>query len=211
MIMSLPFSPPHPAGLALRALNALLRREDWARRRLAAHAGKTLRLSAGGPLSLQAAISSEGLLHVSDAAIVPDVVVSLPEGRWRELPELWRRGGMAQLSSVAHIQGDAGLAQLVSDLAGGLRWDLEDELSRVVGDVAALRLAGGLRALGAGAREAAGRARDNLAEYLGEESGLAVQRPDFEAWRDGVDALRGRLDALERRVSAQAARAGRTC
>ncbi|MER1967518.1 SCP2 sterol-binding domain-containing protein [Castellaniella sp. GW247-6E4] len=209
--MSLPFPPPHPAGLALRVLNALLRREDWARHRLVAHAGKTLRLAAGGPWQLQATISSEGLLQAADAAIVPDVVISLPEGRWRELPGLWRQGGAARLSSMAHIQGDAGLAQVVSDLAGNLRWDLEDELAHVVGDVAALRLAGGLRALGTGARATAGRARDNLAEFLGEESGLAVPRPDFDAWREGVETLRGRLDALERRISARAARAGRTC
>src|SRR5690606_32889805 len=176
-----------------------------------AHAGKALRLSAGGPWQLQAAISSEGLLQASDAAIVPDVVVSLPEGRWRELPDLWRRGGMADVSSAARIEGDAGLAQAVSDLAANLRWDVEDELARVVGDVVALRLTGGLRALGAGARQAAGRARDNLAEYLGEESGLAIRRPEFDAWRDGIEALRGRLDTLDRRLAAQAARAGRSC
>uniref|UniRef100_UPI0033423D00 ubiquinone biosynthesis accessory factor UbiJ n=1 Tax=Castellaniella defragrans TaxID=75697 RepID=UPI0033423D00 len=206
-----PISLPHPDGLALFACNALLRREDWARSRLAAHAGKTLRFSAGGPWRLQAAISSEGLLCAADAAIVPDVVISLPAQRWRELPGLWQRGGMAELSAAARIEGDAGLAQLVSDLAGALRWDIEDDLARVVGDVAAVRLAGGLRALGAGAREAAGRARDNLAEYLGEESGLAVRRPDFEAWREDTEVLRRRLDALDRRIAALAVRAGRSC
>jgi len=209
--MSPPIPLPHPAGLALRVLNALLQREDWARRRLAAHAGKVVRLSAGGPWRLQAAISSEGLLQVSDAAIVPDVVVSLPEGRWRELPELWRRGGMAEVSSAARIEGDAGLAQAVSDLAANLRWDVEDDLARVMGDMAALRLTGGLRALGVGARQAAERARDNVAEYLGEESGLAVRRPEFDAWQDGIEALRGRLDALDRRVAAQSAGADRSC
>ena len=62
-----------------------------------------------------------------------------------------------------------------------------------------------------GARQAAERARDNVAEYLGEESGLAVRRPEFDAWRDGIEALRGRLDALDRRVAVQSAGADRSC
>lgn len=198
MIMPFPSFLPHPAGLALRALDALLRREDWARHRLTTHAGKTLRLSLGRLGALQATISSDGLLQTSDPAIVPDVTISIPDERWRDLPGLWRQGGMAQLSSVAHIQGDAGLAQLVSDLARDLRWDPEDDLARVVGDVAAVRMTAGLRAAGAGARQLAGRARDNVAEYLSEESGLALRRADFEAWRQGVQALIARLDALER-------------
>ncbi len=208
--MSPPFPLPDPAGFLLRALNALLQREDWARQRLAAHAGKTLRLSAGGPWRLQATLSSDGLLQASDAAIVPDVVLSLPPSHWRELPDLWRRGGVAHVSSVVHIEGDAGLAQVVSDLARDLRWDVEDDLSRVVGDVAALRLTGALRAAGNGAREAAGKARDNVAEYLAEESAMAIRRADFDAWRTEVDDLLSRLDALDRRVAAQAAR-GRPC
>lgn len=198
MIMPFPSFLPHPAGLVLRALDALLRREGWARQRLAAHAGKTLRLSLGRLGALQATISSEGLLQTSDPAIVPDVTISIPDERWRDLPGLWRQGGMAQLSTVAHIQGDAGLAQLVSDLARDLRWDPEDDLARVVGDVAAVRITDGLRSAGAGARQLAGRARDNVAEYLSEESGLALRRVDFEAWRHGVQALTARLDALER-------------
>lgn len=211
MIMPPPIPLPDPAGLVLSALNALLQREDWARQRLAAHAGKTLRLSAGGPWRLQATLTFDGLLGVSDAAVVPDVVLSLPQSRWFERPDLWRRPGMAQVASMVHIEGDAGLAQVVSDLARDLRWDVEDDLSRVVGDVAALRLVGALRALGEGAREAAGKVRDNVAEYLGEESALAVRRADFDTWQARVDVLRSRLDALDRRVAAQAARAGRPC
>src|SRR5690606_27308627 len=60
MIMPFPSFLPHPAGLALRALDALLRREDWARHRLTTHAGKTLRLSLGRLGALQATISSDG-------------------------------------------------------------------------------------------------------------------------------------------------------
>lgn len=200
----------HPAALALRALNALLRREDWARHRLSPYAGKSLRFSLSA-LSFNVTISSEGELHLSDSAVVPDVTISLPPGRHTELLALWREGRVSQISSVMHIQGDAGLAQLVSDLARDLRWDAEEDLSRIVGDVAAVRLLAGLHALGTGLRQAASHGRENIVEYLGEESGLLVQRREFELWRERVGALSARLDALDRRAAAQGTRAGKPC
>jgi len=63
----LPFSfLPTPSRLAVSALNALLRREDWARERLGRHAGKTVRFALGG-FSLGLTIDSEGLAAQADA------------------------------------------------------------------------------------------------------------------------------------------------
>ncbi len=200
MPLSLPFPFPSPADVLLRGLNALLRREPWACERLAAHAGKSLRLTAGEPWTLRCAIASDGTLLACDRAVVPDVVLSIPPERRRELPGAWRDQGLAGVTGLAHIQGDAGLAHLVSDLARGLRWDVEDDLSRVVGDVAAVRLTRGARELAGGLRQAASRAQDNLTEYLGEESGLGVRGADFQAWAADRQVLESRLERLDARL-----------
>jgi ubiquinone biosynthesis protein UbiJ len=200
MIMSLPFPFPSPADVLLRGLNALLRRESWARDRLAAQAGKSLRLTAGEPWTLHCSIASDGTLLAGDRAVVPDVILSIPPERRRDLPGAWRTEGLAGVTGLAHIQGDAGLAHLVSDLARGLRWDVEEDLSRLVGDVAAVRLTRGARELAGGLRQAAGRARANLGEYLGEESGLGVRDADFQDWRHGCQALDARLERLDARL-----------
>jgi ubiquinone biosynthesis protein UbiJ len=200
MPLSLPFPFPSPADVLLRGLNALLRREPWACERLAAHAGKSLRLTAGDPWTLRCAIASDGTLLACDRAVVPDVVLSIPPERRRDLPGAWRDQGLAGVTGLAHIQGDAGLAHLVSDLARGLRWDVEDDLSRVVGDVAAVRLTRGARELAVGLRQAASRAQDNLTEYLGEESSLGVRGADFQAWASDRQALESRLERLDARL-----------
>lgn len=197
--MTIPFFLPHPAGLLLQGFNALLRREPWAGRRLAVHAGKSVRLSAGG-WSLQASIASDGMLQRSDPAVVPDVTLSVPADRLRDLPGAWGDQGLAGVNALAHIQGDAGLAHLVSDLARDLRWDVEDDLARAVGDPLALRLIQGVRQLAGGLRQSAGRAQANLAEYLSEESGIGVRGADFRVWSADVQALAARLDQLESRV-----------
>ncbi|WP_066456756.1 ubiquinone biosynthesis accessory factor UbiJ [Castellaniella caeni] len=200
--MNLPFPPflPRPTDLFVRGFNALLRREPWARERLAPHAGKAVRIAIGTRWAAQLSITSDGGVQTCDPAIVPAVTLSIAQDRIRDLPAAWREQGMAGVTGLAHIHGDAGLAHLISDLAHTLRWDVEDDLSRVVGDVAAVRLVDGARALAAGARKAAGRAQDNVAEYLAEESGLVVPGGDFRAWRARLQALETRLDQLEARV-----------
>ncbi|MGB6008705.1 ubiquinone biosynthesis accessory factor UbiJ [Castellaniella sp.] len=199
--MNIPFPPflPRPADLLLRGFNALLRRETWAAARLAGHAGKSLRVAAG-TWSLQVDIGSDGMLRVCDAAVAPDVTLSIPADRLSDLPAAWRRQGLAGVTALAHIQGDAGLAHLVSDLARDLRWDVEDDLSRIVGDAMAVRLVQGGRRLATGVRHGAARAQDNLTEYLAEESGIGVRGVDFRRWRGDLRALESRLDRLDARV-----------
>lgn len=201
MMHALPFLPDPPA-LILRGINALLVREPWAARRLAEHAGKSVRLSLTESWVMQVSIGSDGSLSACDQAVTADVALSIPAGRRSELWAAWRRGGPAGVKGLMHIQGDAGLAQLVSELAAGLRWDVEDDLSHVVGDVAALRLMAGARQLGAGLQQSLCRLQDNLAEYLGEESGLVLQRSDFRSWQADLQQLHGQIDALDKRLRA---------
>ncbi|OFS71199.1 hypothetical protein HMPREF3069_00215, partial [Achromobacter xylosoxidans] len=148
-----PFSfLPTPARLAVGALNALLKREDWARERLARHAGKTVRFALGG-FTLGLTIDSEGLAAHADAAVVPDVTLTVAPERL-PLPRLGAGGETPDFAEATHISGDAALAQVVADLSKQLRWDPEDSLARLVGDIPALRIVGGLRAATGGARQA---------------------------------------------------------
>ncbi|HYG44577.1 MAG TPA: SCP2 sterol-binding domain-containing protein, partial [Bordetella sp.] len=81
----LPFSLlPTPARLAVRALNALLAREAWARERLARHAGKTVRFALGG-FTAGLAINSEGYADLADEAVVPDVTLTVDPAKFNPL------------------------------------------------------------------------------------------------------------------------------
>ena len=90
----------------------------------------------------------------------------------------------------------------MSDLSKQLRWDPEDALARVVGDIAALRLVGGARAAAGGARTAGLRLAENVSEYLSEESGMLASRPALEQWRLDLAELNARADALARSATA---------
>jgi ubiquinone biosynthesis protein UbiJ len=210
---------PDPGRTAARALNALLRREDWARARLARHAGKTVRLAVGA-LKMALTIDSEGYTDQADSAVVPDVTLTadpakfslarlLPGATEHADPAATARARADAIADMTHISGDAGLAQVVAELAAQLRWDVEDDLARLVGDIPAARLVGGARALSAGLRGAAARLAGNVAEYLAQETPVLTPRPLLESWRADVARASAAVELLHTRAAALQARVQR--
>ena len=78
--------------------------------------------------------------------------------------------------------------------------DLEEALSRALGDIAAHRLVGGARALAELQADAARRLAEGLIEYAVEEQRLLVARPELDALAAGVTKLNEGLERLEKRL-----------
>jgi len=118
-------------------------------------------------------------------------------------------GGSAQAQlqrgSVA-ISGDAEVADRFRELLERLRPDFEEELSLLLGDVPAHRLARALRAGAAWGAKAADTTLTNLGEYLAHESADLVSRNEGEQFLRGVDALREGVDRLQARLERLARR-----
>ena len=162
----LPFLLPFTTlRLAPSALNALLKREDWARERLQRHAGKTARLALGG-FSLSLTIGSDGHVETSDTAVVPDVTLTVVTEKLVVLKHMFSEQSRPDMAEIMHISGDAALAQVVADLAKHLRWDAQEDLANAVGDIPAAKLVAGVQALSGGLREAGKRFAHNVAEFL---------------------------------------------
>ncbi len=77
-----------------------------------------------------------------------------------------------------HIHGDAEVAQTFSELLKQARPDLEEELSRVIGDVAAHQVGNVARSALGFARRAADTFAQNVSEYLQEEGRDAPSRTE---------------------------------
>lgn len=184
---------------AARVLNHLLAQDDAARARLAPFAGKSLefRCPPFPPLALR--IAEGGLVERASGAVPDtdphDLLVTLQPGA---LPLLAMRDPRA-LSDV-RIAGNAELAATVQALFRELRWDPEEDLSRVVGDAAAHQIARGARAFADANRDAAVRLGQNLAEYWTEENPLLARPADVAAFCADVDRLRDDVARLEKRL-----------
>ena len=109
-------------------------------------------------------------------------------------------GGVVR-SGELDISGDAHTAQAFQQLLKFARPDVEEELSRFIGDAAAFRageLARGLRGWSRGARATMG---SNIREYLQEESGKVPSRYEFERFGRNVETLRDDVARLEARIN----------
>ena len=115
-------------------------------------------------------------------------------GMLRSQPESLVRGG------AVRIEGDAEVAQSFRDLLKAAQPDFEEELSRIVGDVAAHQLGNFARgALSFGMRVADTLAQ-NVSEYLTEESRDLVTRIETEEFVAAVDKLRDDVERAEARL-----------
>lgn len=161
------------------ALNHLLASEPMAMRRLVPQAGRRVRLSLSGwpswlpsPPSACWEITPAGLVERVEAPVdgagVLELVVDT-SNPVRLAAELLS----GDRSSVS-LQGDAELATTLAWLMDHLRWDPEEDLSRLMGDAAARQAATVLRALGGGV-QAALRAMAPLAARMGAGTGRPGQ------------------------------------
>jgi ubiquinone biosynthesis protein UbiJ len=112
------------------------------------------------------------------------------------------RGGApsAQTRSSVQIRGDAEIANLYRELFSAARPDLEEELSRWVGDMPARHLSQLAKSVRNWARRARRTAGENIAEYLQEEGRDLVTKTELQEFLSGVDGLREGVDRLEARL-----------
>jgi len=165
-----------PAVAFCFVLNALLAREHWARERLARFAGQAIGLRPPLAPVVRVSITPDGRLE--------------PDG-----PE------PSASITLAGVRGDSELAAELRYLARHLRPDVEEELSRVIGDVAAHRVGRGLRALVRWQRDAAQRLTEAAADYAVEEQRAFVRRAEHEQLAADIARLAQALEALEQRIA----------
>ena len=110
--------------------------------RLRRQRGKVM-LVRWGVFDLRLAATPAGLLERTHAAAEPDLSVTLAQTS----PLAVAQAVMTGQKPVVTIQGDVALAADVAWLADNLRWDLEEDLSRFLGDAAAHTLVSQAQAL----------------------------------------------------------------
>jgi ubiquinone biosynthesis protein UbiJ len=132
----------------------------------------------------------------------PDVVIT---GSLVTLTKMFGGGGEAAIrNGDVDLTGDAATAQRFQKLLDYAKPDIEEELSRIIGDVAAHRLAQFAHGIGDWARETRSTMGSNVREYLQEESRDVPTRYEVDRFtqrvgtlRDDVERIAARLNRLE--------------
>lgn len=181
--------------LVVPSINHVLRGNTWALKRLSALAGKSVRLECA-PFILALSIVEGGELAPAAAEAPPQATIRVTPGVMLRLvaadETAWKE---------IDVTGDTELATVVNQVWRNLRWDIEEDLARVFGDIVAHRMAETGRTLRRWGEDSADNLARSFAEYWTEENPLIARRRDIEQFNADVDRLRDDLARTEKRVT----------
>ena len=144
-------------------------------------------------------VNDDALDIVASTSEDPDVAIS---GSLVTLARMLGQSGEAAVRDGSlDLTGDAELADKFQQLLSHARPDVEEELSGVVGDVAAHRLGEIARGLGRWGRAARTTMGANISEYLQEESRDVPSRYEVDRFAVHVGKLRDDVDRIEARLN----------
>jgi len=187
-------------ALGAAPLNHLLRGNGWAREALQPHAGKTVCFRCV-PFENRLTVCANGEVTTAARDVAADLTVTLTpglmlraaardEGLWREVA----------------IEGDTVLGAVIHRLWRDLRWDAEEDLSKLFGDIAAHRMAESGRTLRNWMKSGGDNLARSFAEYLTEEQPLVTAKSDLSRFNADVDRLRDDIARIDKRIDKLAAR-----
>lgn len=198
-------------------LNHVLADYPLARDLLKADTGKTIEATVG-LASVRLRVSQNGDFELvgrtkSAADNVPDAAPEVPllvtlrapsDVAFRIPANLLPRlasGDESAFSEVA-FEGNSEFASTLSSIARNINWDVEEDLSQIIGDMAARRIVGSASATRIFIREAESRLLANVAEYLIEEKRAFTSKQELESLASENENLRDALARLEAKINA---------
>ncbi|HUO43998.1 MAG TPA: SCP2 sterol-binding domain-containing protein [Burkholderiales bacterium] len=175
-------------------VNHLLHAAAWACDKLKPHAGKTARFSCAG-FSAALTVSAAGTVQDAATDVAADAEFTLTP-----TTALRMAAGDDKAWHEIRIGGDAGFSSAVAYLAQHLRWDIEEDLSRVFGDVLAHRMAQTGRRVVRVQRQMAGDFARALTAHWTEERPLFANRSEIERFERKVAALHDDVERVAQRI-----------
>jgi ubiquinone biosynthesis accessory factor UbiJ len=136
---------------AVLFLNHVLQQEPEAQQRLVRQQGRVVRFE-WRFITMQLIATPAGLLDLAPEGATSELTLTVTE----ESPFGLARAAFQGDKPAVRIEGDVQLAAEVNWLVDHVRWDVEDDLARVIGDVPAHAIAGGARRVVAALRKFVG-------------------------------------------------------
>ncbi len=181
--------------LLTRFFQTIFSQNKWAYVHLAPHCGKNILLTVSS-LEIRLTILEDGSLASGGETAEPDATISIPLNTTFKL-----LAKDPSASSEIQLSGDTQLASDLGKVLSNLNWDIEEDLSKVIGDVPANMIVEFGRKVSKETKSKISNITDMLAEYLQEEYPLVAKKRNVDAFNINVDILRNDVERLEKRLS----------
>jgi len=183
------------ASVAIAPLNHLLRGESWARKRLQPCVGKTARFCIPPFVDFALIVQPNGEVATATDTATTDATLTFVPGL---LPRLLAHDTDAYRN--IHISGDNAFAEELLHIGKNLHWDVEQDLSRIMGDILAHRVVQAGDNLLQWHTDTLRNLSQTLAEYWTEEQPLLAKPAYVRKFIVDVNALHDDVEKLEKRV-----------
>ena len=182
-------------SIATRVLQHLIAQNSWANCILQPFAGKSVRFNIA-LVNATLVILENGSMAIAGETNIADAHVTIPPGL---LLRLLAKDETARMQ--IDIAGDTHLAAELAKVLTNMRWDYEEDLSKLVGDVPAFRVGQFTRKVGKTIKDTGINLTSMLSEYWQEENPLIAKKRHVEHFNTEVDTLRADVERLEKRLA----------
>lgn len=182
-------------SLSTKLLQHLAAQNAWSASVLKAYAGKSVSLDFV-LFKTDLVILEDGTLVSAGETNVADATVHIPPSL---LPRLLAKDEAAKMQ--IRIDGDTELAATLAKVFAEMRWDYEEDLSKIVGDVPAYKIGEFARSSSQTVQQTAINLAEMLSEYWQEEKPTLAKKRHIEQFNHEVDILRADVDRLEKRLN----------
>jgi ubiquinone biosynthesis protein UbiJ len=181
--------------LSTHIIQHLLAQNEWAAPMLQPFASKAVQLNFV-LLKTSLVILENGSLAIAGETNVPDATITIPPSL---LLRLMAKDESAKLQ--IKVDGDTHLATALAKVLSHVRWDYEDDLSKLTGDVSANKIGEFTRQSVSSVKDTAINLAEMLSEYWQEEKPLLAKKRHVEQFNTEVDTLRADVERLEKRLN----------
>lgn len=181
-------------SISTRALQHLISQNSWANAMLQPFAGKSVQFNIS-LMSSTVVILENGSLAIAGATNTPDATVTIPISL---LPRLISKDESVKMH--INIEGDTHLAAELAKVFANMRWDYEDDLSKVLGDIPANKIGEFSRKTVNAVKETTTNLAEMLSEYWQEEKPMIAKKRHIETFNEQVDTLRADTARFEKKL-----------
>ena len=180
--------------LATRFLQHLTNQNNWSREYLLPFAGKVVQFDI--------AFVKTNLLILEDGSLTIAGETHAPEANIHADPSLILRilAGDESAKTQIKIDGDVHFAAELGKVLQHMRWDVEEDLSKFVGDIAANKTVSAGKKVFAEAKKQTINVAEMLSEFWQEEKPILTKKRHIAQFNADVDTLRSDVARFEKRL-----------
>ena len=174
-------------------LDHLLSQNDWMQTKLIEHKNKVVVIEISG-LKLIFKIDKNGLLHSISESEKFDCIIKLTVNDF--INQLINKN-----NGNVSIEGDLELANQISQVLRKIEWDIEDDLSKYIGDIPAIQATKVLKKIVTNSKKNISNITGALLEYWQEENKILTKKRNVEIFNSKVDKIVEDTERLEAKIN----------